>query len=158
VIVAVEGLTIDLPAWGDRPHAIENISLDLRANEILCVVGESGSGKSILGRSIMGLFPSPHVRPSAGRVLLHGEDLLAARPERLREIRGTRLAMIFQEPMTALNPLLTIGRQIEEVIEVHGASAAAASSRSWLRCTCPRPSASSTPIPTSSRAASASAR
>jgi peptide/nickel transport system ATP-binding protein len=125
VIVAVEGLTIDLPAWGDRPHAIENISLDLRANEILCVVGESGSGKSILGRSIMGLFPSPHVRPSAGRVLLHGEDLLAARPERLREIRGTRLAMIFQEPMTALNPLLTIGRQIEEVIEVHGASAAA---------------------------------
>jgi peptide/nickel transport system ATP-binding protein len=124
-VIVVEGLTVDLPAWGDRPHAIENISLDLRANEILCVVGESGSGKSILGRSIMGLFPSPHVQPSAGRVLLHGEDLLAARPARLREIRGTRLAMIFQEPMSALNPLLTIGRQVEEVIEVHGASSAA---------------------------------
>jgi peptide/nickel transport system ATP-binding protein len=67
----------------------------------------------------MGLFPSAQVRASAGRILLHGEDLLAARPERLLEIRGTRLAMIFQEPMTALNPLLTIGRQIEEVIEVH---------------------------------------
>ena len=118
-IVTVEGLTVDLPPWGDRAHAVEGVSLELRAGEILCVVGESGSGKSILARSIMALFPSPQVRPSAGRILLHGENLLAARPERLREIRGTRLAMIFQEPMTALNPLLTIGRQIEEVIVVH---------------------------------------
>jgi peptide/nickel transport system ATP-binding protein len=93
------------------------------------VVGESGSGKSILGRSIMALFPSPHVRPSAGRILLHGENLLAAPPERLRDIRGTRLAMVFQEPMTALNPLLTIGRQIEEVIEVHRGDSAAERAR-----------------------------
>jgi peptide/nickel transport system ATP-binding protein len=118
-ILAVQSLTVDLPAWGDRPHALEDVSLELRTGEILCVVGESGSGKSILARSIMALFPSPHVRASAGRILLHGENLLAAPPERLRDIRGTRLAMIFQEPMSALNPLLTIGRQIEEVIEVH---------------------------------------
>jgi peptide/nickel transport system ATP-binding protein len=119
-IVAIEGLTVDLPAWGDRRHAIENVSLEVRANEILCVVGESGSGKSILARSIMGLFPSPHVRPSAGRVMLEGDNLLAVSPGRLREIRGSRLAMVFQEPMTALNPLLTIGRQIHEVLAVHG--------------------------------------
>ena len=118
-LVRVDSLTVDLPAWGDRPRALDGVSLELHPNEILCVVGESGSGKSVLARSIMGLFPSAHVRPSAGRVLLHGENLLAAKPERLREIRGTRLAMIFQEPMTALNPLLTIGRQIEEVIEIH---------------------------------------
>jgi peptide/nickel transport system ATP-binding protein len=128
-IVTVESLTVDLPPWGDRPHAVEGVSLELRAGEILCVVGESGSGKSILGRSIMALFPSPHVRPSAGRILLHGENLLAAPPERLRDIRGTRLAMVFQEPMTALNPLLTIGRQIEEVIEVHRGDSAAERAR-----------------------------
>ena len=124
-VVAVDSLTIDLPPQAERPHAIEDISLELHANEILCVVGESGSGKSILARAIMGLFPSPHVRASAGRVLLNGENLLAASAARLREIRGTRVAMIFQEPMTALNPVLSIGRQIEEVIEVHGAAAPA---------------------------------
>ena len=124
-VIAVDSLTIDLPPQAERLHAIENLSLELRANEILCVVGESGSGKSMLARSIMGLFPSPHVRPSAGRVLLNGEDLLAASPARMREVRGTRVAMIFQEPMTALNPVLTIGRQIEEIIEVHGAAAPA---------------------------------
>ena len=124
-IIAIDSLTIDLPPHAERPHAVENVSLELRANEILCLVGESGSGKSILARSIMGLFPSPHVRPSAGRVLLDGENLLAASPRRMREVRGTRVAMIFQEPMTALNPVLTIGRQIEEVIEVHGAASPA---------------------------------
>jgi len=124
-VVVVDSLTVDLPPQGERPHAVEDISLELRANEILCVVGESGSGKSILARSIMGLFPSPQVRASAGRVLLNGENLLAASPARMREIRGTRVAMIFQEPMTALNPVLSIGRQIEEVIEVHGAPAPA---------------------------------
>ncbi len=122
-VIAVDSLTIDLPPQAERLHAIENLSLELRANEILCVVGESGSGKSMLARSIMGLFPSPHVRASAGRVLLNGENLLAASPARMREVRGTRVAMIFQEPMTALNPVLTIGRQIEEIIEVHRAEA-----------------------------------
>ena len=89
-VVVVDSLTVDLPPQGERPHAVEDISLELRANEILCVVGESGSGKSILARSIMGLFPSPQVRASAGRVLLNGENLLAASPARMREIRGTR--------------------------------------------------------------------
>ena len=131
-VLAIERLTVDLPPWADRSRAVEDVTLDLRHNEILCVVGESGSGKSVMARSILGLFPSRHVRPSAGRILFGGEDLLAAPPERLRALRGSRIAMIFQEPMTALNPVLTIGRQIEEAIEVHQASASASRRRRVL--------------------------
>ena len=118
-VLSIEDLTIDLPAWAERTHAVENVSLTLRRDEIMCVVGESGSGKSVMARATLGLFPSRHVRHSGGRILFQGEDLLAAGEERLRQLRGSRIAMIFQEPMTALNPLLTIGRQIEEAIEVH---------------------------------------
>ena len=118
-ILAIENLTIDLPSWADRPHAVEGVSLDLRHDEILCVVGESGSGKSVMARSILGLSTSRHVQPSAGRILFAGEDLLRAPAARMRELRGSRIAMVFQEPMTSLNPVLTIGRQIEEAITVH---------------------------------------
>jgi peptide/nickel transport system ATP-binding protein len=118
-LLELDGLTVALPAWADRPHAVADVSLGLGRDEILCVVGESGSGKSVMARSIMGLLPQPHVRPVAGRILFEGEDLLKASPARMRQIRGSRIAMIFQEPMTALNPLMTIGRQIEEMIEVH---------------------------------------
>ena len=106
-------------SWAERAHAVENVSVALERNEIVCIVGESGSGKSVMARAALGLFPSRHVRPSAGRILFRGENVLAATEQRLRELRGSRIAMIFQEPMTALNPLLTIGRQIEEAIEVH---------------------------------------
>ena len=119
MVLSIENLTIDLPAWAERAHAVENVSLALGRDEIMCVVGESGSGKSVMARAALGLFPSRHVRPSGGRILFQGEDLLAANEARLRKLRGSRIAMIFQEPMTALNPLLTIGRQIEEAIEVH---------------------------------------
>jgi len=118
-VLSIEGLTVDLPAWADRRHAVENVSLALRHDEILCVVGESGSGKSVMARSILGLSTSRHVQPSAGRILYRGEDLLQAPPERMRALRGSRIAMIFQEPMMALNPVHTIGRQIEEAIAVH---------------------------------------
>ncbi len=112
-------MSVSLPANADRPYAVENVSLDLSRNEILCVVGESGSGKSVMSRAVLGLFASRHVQPSAGRILFEGEDLLRAAPERLRALRGNRIAMIFQEPMTALNPVLRIGAQIDEVLEVH---------------------------------------
>lgn len=119
LVLEVSGLTVALPSWADRAEAISNVSLELRRNEILCVIGESGSGKSVLARSIMGLLPGPHVRARAGRIVLDGEDLLQAPPARLRSIRCTRIAMIFQEPMTALNPVKTIGAQIEEVLKLH---------------------------------------
>ena len=79
-ILAIERLTVDLPPWADRPRAVDDVSLVLRHDEILCVVGESGSGKSLMARAVLALFPSRHVKPSAGRILYRGEDLLAATP------------------------------------------------------------------------------
>ncbi|MBA3588538.1 ABC transporter ATP-binding protein, partial [Methylibium sp.] len=118
-MLRIEGLSVSLPALADRRHAVEEVSLELSRNEILCVVGESGSGKSVMSRAVLGLFPSRHVQPTAGRILFEGEDLLQATEQRMRELRGNRIAMIFQEPMTALNPVMCIGAQIEEVLEVH---------------------------------------
>jgi peptide/nickel transport system ATP-binding protein len=118
-LLAIENLRVSLPAQADRAFAVDDVTLSLARNEILCVVGESGSGKSVLSRAVLGLFPSRHVQPRGGRILLEGEDLLASSAARMRAVRGNRISMIFQEPMTALNPVLRIGRQIEEVLEVH---------------------------------------
>jgi peptide/nickel transport system ATP-binding protein len=117
-ILDIRGLTVELPPWADRPQAVSDSSLGLARDEILCVVGESGSGKSVMARAVMGLLPE-HLRASAGAILLEGEDLLRATPSRMREIRGSRVSMIFQEPMTALNPVKTIGAQIDEMLELH---------------------------------------
>src|SRR5438477_7278995 len=109
-VLELKGLTVKLPRGSDRAHAIENITLSVGAGEIVCVVGESGSGKSVTAQAVMGLLPR-ELSATAGRVLLEGEDVLAATPARLRDLRGTRMAMIFQEPMTALNPVMTLGDQ-----------------------------------------------
>ncbi|MEZ5843682.1 MAG: ABC transporter ATP-binding protein [Hyphomicrobiaceae bacterium] len=120
-VLHIEGLTVALPDWSDRRHAVSDVTLDVRREEIVCVVGESGSGKSIMGKSILGLLPRPHVRATAGRILFEGRDLLTLGDDEMRQLRGGRIAMIFQEPMTALNPLMKVGRQIDEVLEVHTA-------------------------------------
>ena len=117
-ILDIRNLTVELPPWADRPQAVSDTSLTLARDEILCVVGESGSGKSVMARAVMGLLPE-HLRASGGAILLEGEDLLRATPSRLREVRGSRVSMIFQEPMTALNPVKTIGAQIDEMLELH---------------------------------------
>ncbi|KRD96155.1 microcin ABC transporter ATP-binding protein [Bosea sp. Root381] len=117
-VLEIAGLSIALPGGGDRAHAVEGVSLSVAAGEIVCVVGESGSGKSVTAFSVMGLLAKA-LKPVAGAIRLEGEDLLAATPQRLRALRGDRMAMIFQEPMTALNPVLTIGDQIEEVLRIH---------------------------------------
>lgn len=119
VVLDIQNLTVDLPAAADRVHAVANVSLALRRNEILCVVGESGSGKSITARAVMGLLPAPHVRASGGRIMFEGEDLLQVTPDRMRQVRGAKISMIFQEPMTALNPVMTVGNQIDELIAIH---------------------------------------
>ena len=118
-VLAVENLTVALPAWSDRKHAVLNVSLTIGTKEIVCIVGESGSGKSIMGKAILGLLPRPHVRATGGQIVFEGRDLLGLPEDDLRKIRGGRIAMIFQEPMTALSPLMKVGRQIEEVLEVH---------------------------------------
>lgn len=117
-ILDVSDLTVALPSDGDRDHAIENIKLSVAAGEIVCVVGESGSGKSVTASAVMGLLPSS-LRPISGQTLLEGEDTLNCSKRRLRDLRGTRMAMIFQEPMTALNPVTKVGEQISEMLEIH---------------------------------------
>ena len=119
-VLDLKGLTVRLPRGSDRPHAIEDITFSVGAGEIVCVVGESGSGKSVTAQAVMGLLPR-ELTASAGQALLQGEDVLQSTPSRLRDLRGTRMAMIFQEPMTALNPVMKVGDQIAEVLEIHTA-------------------------------------
>ncbi|MEM7547979.1 MAG: ABC transporter ATP-binding protein [Pseudomonadota bacterium] len=118
-LLDIRDLHIALPASAQRPFAVEAADLHLAPNEILCVVGESGSGKSLTARAVMGLLPKPHVRVSQGTVEFQGEDLVTVSEARLRDIRGSDISMIFQEPMTALNPVMTIGKQIDEVFRFH---------------------------------------
>ena len=118
-VLKIERFTVRLPPGGDRTFAVENISLEVAPREILCVVGESGSGKSVTAHSIMGLLPATQLTPVGGSIYLMGESLLDATASRLQQLRGSRMSMIFQEPMTALNPVMTLGRQIEEVLSEH---------------------------------------
>ncbi len=99
--------------------AVDGVSMNLRKGETLAVVGESGSGKSITALSVMRLVPDPPGRVVGGRILFEGEDLLAKTEKEMREIRGNRISMIFQEPMTSLNPVFTIGSQIAESLMIH---------------------------------------
>ena len=118
-VLDIRGLTVRLPDGADRENAIEDVSFTVQPHEILCVVGESGSGKSVTAHTVMGLLPPKQLVPTAGAVLLQGEDLLRKSAAELRALRGARMSMIFQEPMTALNPVMTIGDQIEEVLRIH---------------------------------------
>jgi peptide/nickel transport system ATP-binding protein len=117
-VLEVRNLTIALPADGDRRTAVQNVSFSVGRGEILCLVGESGSGKSVIAQGVMGLLPSS-LPVTGGQILLEGEDITHAPLSRLRELRATRMSMIFQEPMTALNPVMTCGDQIDEVLQEH---------------------------------------
>ncbi|MDR3435425.1 ABC transporter ATP-binding protein [Telmatospirillum sp.] len=117
--LSIENLSIAMPKRPDRPLLLDDVSLTLASDEIVCLVGESGSGKSMTANAILRLLPSA-VRVAGGRIRLDGEtDLLALPAEEMQVIRGVRVGMIFQEPMTALNPLLTIGEQIAETFQIH---------------------------------------
>ncbi|WP_398483400.1 ABC transporter ATP-binding protein [Tardiphaga sp.] len=117
-ILTVDDLSVKLPKGADRTHALGGVSLSIAADEIVCVVGESGSGKSVMANAVMRLLP-PEVAIDGGRVLFEGKDLASASNAEMRKVRGAGVAMIFQEPMTALNPLRTIGDQIGEMFEIH---------------------------------------
>ncbi len=117
-LVSIQKLTIALPQGADRPYAVQEVSFDLHRGEILCVVGESGSGKSMSSNAIMGLLP-PYLVPQSGRILFQGRDLLRQDEATLLAMRGKDMAMVFQEPLSALNPLMTVGEQIAEVMRVH---------------------------------------
>src|SRR6185312_2426982 len=123
-ILSVEGLTVALPKGADRSLAVDNASLELRRGEILCIVGESGSGKSALSGAIMGA-PAPGLKVVGGSVRLQGKELAGLSERAWCRIRGNRIAMIFQEPMAALNPAMPVGQQITEVFELHATMSAA---------------------------------
>jgi peptide/nickel transport system ATP-binding protein len=118
-VLDVRGLSIKLPDGGDRPLAVDSVSFSLQPGSTLCIVGESGSGKSMIANAVMGLLPRPAVAPVAGEILFDGRDLLKLGEEAMRELRGRRIGMIFQEPMTALNPVMRIGAQLAEVFDAH---------------------------------------
>ena len=118
-LLSINDLSILLPEGSDRQFAVQHAELQLHAGETVCVVGESGSGKSLTARAVMGLLPAPHVRVGSGEIMFGGQDITQVSDERLREIRGSEISMIFQEPMTALNPVMSIGDQIDEVFRYH---------------------------------------
>ena len=117
-VLEVRDLTIALPPGGDRARAVEGVSFCVEAHEIVCLVGESGSGKSVIAHAVMGLLPKT-LKPVSGEILLQGENILGISEARLRELRCTRMSMIFQEPMTALNPVMRCDEQIDEVLRIH---------------------------------------
>ena len=117
-ILSIERLSVRLPPGADRLHALNDVSLAVASNEILCVVGESGSGKSMMANAILRLLPTG-VAIDGGRMMFEGRDLAGLSVAEMRKVRGAGIAMIFQEPMTALNPLRTIGDQIGEMFSIH---------------------------------------
>ncbi|CAB3637802.1 microcin ABC transporter ATP-binding protein [Achromobacter marplatensis] len=115
----ISALTVQAGHGAARRPVIENISFEVYPGETLCVVGESGSGKSVTSLAAMGLLPKGVLTATAGSILLGNDDVLQATPDRLRALRASRIAMVFQEPMTALNPVQKVGRQIDEVLRLH---------------------------------------
>jgi ABC-type microcin C transport system duplicated ATPase subunit YejF len=116
-LISIRNLRLEFEAPGRSVYALRGIDLDVAPGEILAIVGESGSGKSVTGLSILGLH-GKNARVS-GEAKMAGQNLLALDAEALRSFRGRRIAMIFQEPMTALNPVFTVGYQIFEILSLH---------------------------------------
>jgi peptide/nickel transport system ATP-binding protein len=129
-LLAIENLTVELAANGRTFDAVSDLSLAVSRGEVLALVGESGSGKSITALAIMRLLPEPVAEIVAGRILFDGIDLARARESELRRIRGNRISLVFQEPMTSLNPSMRVGPQVAEVLQLHkGLDARAARER-----------------------------
>jgi oligopeptide transport system ATP-binding protein len=118
-LLEVQDLTTRFHTMDGTVHAVNGISYTLEEGQTLGIVGESGCGKSVSALSVMGLIPKPPGKITAGQVLYRGQDLLSLREEEMEHIRGDEIAMVFQDPMTSLNPVLTIGHQIGETLVVH---------------------------------------
>ena len=126
-LLSVRGLSVSFRSSRGTVRAVQSLSFDLEAGETLAIVGESGSGKSVSALSLLRLIPDPPGRIDSGEILFEGRDLLKLDEAGIRAIRGNRIAMIFQEPMSSLNPVLTVGTQVGEPICLHrGASWAVA--------------------------------
>ena len=123
-LLSIENLSVDFVTDQQTVSAVKNISLQVNRGEILAIVGESGSGKSVTSLSILQLLPKPPARYSGGKIIFQEErssgiDLLQASANQVRQLRGSKIAMIFQEPMTSLNPVISCGRQVMEALLTH---------------------------------------
>jgi peptide/nickel transport system ATP-binding protein len=130
-LLKVQDLRVEFKTRRGKALVLNGVDFEINGGETLCVVGESGCGKSMTALALLRLIPSPPGRIASGQVLFQNEDLVKVSDERMREVRGNRISMIFQEPMTSLNPVLTVGDQIGESLRLHsGLDAAAARVRS----------------------------
>jgi microcin C transport system ATP-binding protein len=155
-ILSVRDLSIAFGHGSREVLAVDRVSFDIRKGETLALVGESGSGKSITALSVMKLLPYPAAHHPSGSIKFQGRELLTLKEEQIRDVRGNDIAIIFQEPMTSLNPLHTIEKQIREILVLHqgrGRGSLSCSARSAF----PIRRDASAAIRTSSRAGSASA-
>ncbi|WRH65479.1 MAG: ABC transporter ATP-binding protein [Planktothrix sp. GU0601_MAG3] len=118
-LLEVKNLAIQFFTLDGVVHAVNGISYQVYPGETLGIVGESGSGKSISVLSILGLIPSPPGKITQGEILFEGKNLIKFNPQQLQKIRGREIAMVFQDPMTSLNPVLTIGKQLTEALQIH---------------------------------------
>ncbi len=119
LLLSVQDLRVYFRGDETVARAVDGVSFDVRKGKTVCIVGESGCGKTVSALTILGLIPRPPGEIVSGRIMFKGQDLLNLREEELRKIRGNQIAMVFQEPMTSLNPVFTIGDQVKEAIEVH---------------------------------------
>ena len=118
-LLQVRDLRVEFASSSGRVHAVNGVSFDVEAHELLGIVGESGCGKSVTSLAILRLLPKPAGRITGGQVTFDGTDLLHLNDETMRDLRGRQVAMIFQDPMTSLNPVTTIGEQLVEVVQAH---------------------------------------
>ena len=119
MLLRVKDLRVYYTAGGEIINAVNGVDLEVRRGETLGLVGETGAGKTTIAKSIMRILPDPPAKIGGGEIYLDGQELLHLPEKKMREIRGKKISMIFQDPMTALNPVFTVGEQIEEVIMLH---------------------------------------
>jgi microcin C transport system ATP-binding protein len=118
-LLSVRDLSVAFAQGGKVSTAVDRISFDIGKGETVALVGESGSGKSVSALSVLKLLPYPAASHPTGQILFEGQDLLKANEKQLRQVRGNKITMIFQEPMTSLNPLHTISQQVMEILKLH---------------------------------------
>ena len=119
ILLSIENLSVNFATDDGIAKAVQNVTFSLKSNNTFALVGESGCGKSVTALSVMRLIPSPPGEIVNGQIIFEGNNLLGLNEKQMRRIRGKKIAMIFQEPMTSLNPVQTIGQQIAEVIMLH---------------------------------------
>ncbi|MGM9606571.1 MAG: ABC transporter ATP-binding protein [Oscillospiraceae bacterium] len=127
LLLSVRDLVVEYSSNKKIIHAVNGVSFDLERGKTLGLVGETGAGKTTIAKSILRILPQPPAKICSGQVLLDGEDLMQVKEERMRSVRGSKISMVFQDPMTALNPVMRVGKQVAEVVKFHeGISWAAA--------------------------------